>query len=524
MSSNYVSPRVDSSSDDEERILRMKSRRAYDDDRGGRPSADQDGSKLSGMAGAIPASLGAIMTGLGNRAAASLPEFGFQPDQNKRSSSPDPYLPRRHNPQPNQHWQDYLLKSAPESLESPVVDINQYMGTSKPAGNNPDAGSKSKRSNTMAAGSVFCVVHKVVCSCKKDNALMLGVLDFLGKQKSKYSPMQVNGTFYWAVMPQAAVGNNGKPTSHLAGEFAIPNLQEFVSKIPKVVFVVVHSNQCGVEQPHVTEMNRADNVPRLRRFQIWLLHRGLKQRFRKYFKMPLLPTKIEYRPKSVDYGSDSDFPKDRSRERPAGTSDSQWAQEPLSKTDSYSHHDFLRHHRKLTEIAEKGDDNDGIPFRALLRYVKDLQGRLHDFYQSNLEKGLIHPSHLELLYRYDGMVVTSRNSQFPRAYNIHNIIYDDNQIKLSCWCWEFDGYQFSEVSKSFIAPEASWETQTIMRIDNLEVFPFQFANDALQDELRHRGQKFWNLRKRGHVLYSGWTYDSRCLFKASFLTVARTIS
>ncbi len=176
----------------------------------------------------------------------------------------------------------------------------------------------------------------------------------------------------------------------------------------------------------------------------------------------------------------------------------------LSKNDNeietYPHRFFYHHRSQLANYAESAGGLVRDHINALLSYIQASQGQVHDEADGLIAQGKIQRSHLEMLFCPNDIVLAKTAGSLA-AYVLRAWPQGGSTISLDCWAWGFDGNWLHRKS----------ETLTVLRppheqisIRDLEVFPLRFATPEELEQLRTRGQKFWNLRYQSFVTYNGW--------------------
>lgn len=77
------------------------------------------------------------------------------------------------------------------------------------------------------------------------------------------------------------------------------------------------------------------------------------------------------------------------------------------------------------------------------------------------------------------------------------------KLELNAWHWEFDGEFQRRKETLSISIEAGTHKESGIPINSLDIFPLEYASDAIFNQLRRRGKSFWKCRKRALISYRG---------------------
>jgi hypothetical protein len=115
------------------------------------------------------------------------------------------------------------------------------------------------------------------------------------------------------------------------------------------------------------------------------------------------------------------------------------------------------------------------------------------------QAGMVSQKHWQKLFRPGAVVVTYKADQ-PVAYvsaSYPNV--ENNVLHSICWTWAFDG-KFYQDKVTLTVPWPSDADMVI--ITDLDVYPLQYSDTGLEQELRRRGEIFWTCRQRKFVNYT----------------------
>ncbi|KAH7094543.1 AAA family ATPase [Paraphoma chrysanthemicola] len=112
--------------------------------------------------------------------------------------------------------------------------------------------------------------------------------------------------------------------------------------------------------------------------------------------------------------------------------------------------------------------------------------------------GLVNKKHWTKLYRPGAVVATVESGQ-PVAYICEACpVQLDDALQVRCWTWEFDGKFVRKTTDLYIP----WPSDNDnIAIHELQVYPLEYADHGLEDELRARGRIFWQCRSRKFISY-----------------------
>jgi hypothetical protein len=167
----------------------------------------------------------------------------------------------------------------------------------------------------------------------------------------------------------------------------------------------------------------------------------------------------------------------------------------------YFYHSRFPLRQKLTQM----DLERQKVFRLLLDYVEK---SFEDSYQeanSLFSRGLVSIDTIRYLFE-PGMHVVHQMEDDILAFKTAcwleksaNPRTPEEIGPLPCWSWVFDG-SFRKKHCEFRL-EWSGFRREVKPIRNLAVYPLQYADPALEEELFRRGEKFWDCRNRIYVSY-----------------------
>lgn len=182
------------------------------------------------------------------------------------------------------------------------------------------------------------------------------------------------------------------------------------------------------------------------------------------------------------------------------------------ESEFYSHRFFYHHRERLFNYAASSHEAVRGQVLALLSYIELSQGSLYTEVDELIKNGKIKGAHLEMLFCPNDVIFTKDRGN-PIAYVLRSWPVGTSTIFLDCWSWGYDGCDLRRKSASLTIMRPP---QDIVSIQDLEVYPLQYANSGEVDRLRARGLKFWGLRHQSFVTYSGWDTKAENFYASIF--------
>lgn len=172
---------------------------------------------------------------------------------------------------------------------------------------------------------------------------------------------------------------------------------------------------------------------------------------------------------------------------------------------------FFYHHRKfLEEQANDKEDPRKRLLEPLLAFVKETYQAEWDEADALFANGETTHKHITKLYRPGDIVVSRREgkligyevAQWPRSFG------PGGGASVACTNFMFHGYFFkSAYSLGATPPLKDRLTNSAFPINKLDTYPLRFCAPDTKEELIRRGKRFWSVRNRSFVSYSGWDFD-----------------
>jgi len=163
---------------------------------------------------------------------------------------------------------------------------------------------------------------------------------------------------------------------------------------------------------------------------------------------------------------------------------------------------FVYHHRSLLlEHAKNCTPSVRSQILAFLDYVEGNFGARFKQADELFRDGKTDQHTLEYLF-CPGDIVLSYKQETYAAYNLTSWPHRYVDLDLKCWGWTFDGLQFLRKGVTLsIRPD---QIRTTVPIQGLPVYPIKYAPQDLRNDLKRRGERFWNLRFQHYISYTGW--------------------
>jgi hypothetical protein len=162
---------------------------------------------------------------------------------------------------------------------------------------------------------------------------------------------------------------------------------------------------------------------------------------------------------------------------------------------------FVYHHRSLLlEHAKTCKSSVRSQILAFLEYVEGNFGARFKKADELFRHEKTDQRSLEYLF-CPGDIVLSHDQNTITAYNLASWPHPFSNFE--CWGWTFDGLQFVRKS-TFLSFGLASSIRTTIPIQDLSVYPIKYAPQDLLNDLKRRGERFWNLRFQHYISYTGW--------------------
>jgi hypothetical protein len=174
----------------------------------------------------------------------------------------------------------------------------------------------------------------------------------------------------------------------------------------------------------------------------------------------------------------------------------------------------LFHHQE--ELHRTAEAHPNLAYKAavaaLVSFIEQHYRAEYDEAQQMFQKGLVSLLHLDKLFKPNDIVVARKaDKRSIRAGVLTNYYwYQSGFITLRGWCWGNDGVRLVRVpwiSTVWVPPNLDYPDGR--PITDLTVYPLQYAPISEQEQLRKRGNKYWNAKNRYYCDYSGFGVHGR---------------
>ncbi|CAI6339355.1 unnamed protein product [Periconia digitata] len=163
---------------------------------------------------------------------------------------------------------------------------------------------------------------------------------------------------------------------------------------------------------------------------------------------------------------------------------------------------FFHHHGELLTLAQK-DKSHGPVLNTLLSYVVTNYQSDHEDARLMFTNGFVSSFHLGKLFRPGQLVISSDSHTGASRVSIviECIPQPNGSVNIKGWCWNFDGVRLVRAiwSGDIVIP-----SQQPIAINQLIIYPSEYAADGIMDTLATRGERFWAIRDRAYLAYTGW--------------------
>ena len=177
---------------------------------------------------------------------------------------------------------------------------------------------------------------------------------------------------------------------------------------------------------------------------------------------------------------------------------------------------FFFHHRELLRVHALEYPESKQHVNALFKYIDDCYGR--EFAEADIlfTRGLVTQAQILKLFRPNELIISGTYGK-PAAFVLQEWpkLRSDGWVTLSCWSFQTDGSGFARKKSLLSIPPIESETT---KIQNLVAYPLHFATDELQELIRSRGKKQWQLRTATQITYKGWNVKGDQFFVSQSLS------
>lgn len=168
---------------------------------------------------------------------------------------------------------------------------------------------------------------------------------------------------------------------------------------------------------------------------------------------------------------------------------------------------YVYHYRaQLKNLVAERQGDASLHISPLLSYIESHYKEEYDDADAKFAKGVVNPEHLAKLWVPNQVIICSEKGHhmayvlrdWPLRYAFE--MGDKESLLLEYWSWVYDGNELKRDRKEKRVDLGSHDE---VKIDQLSAYPLKYSRRELQNRLRDRGQKFWNLRCKHLVAYSG---------------------
>ena len=177
---------------------------------------------------------------------------------------------------------------------------------------------------------------------------------------------------------------------------------------------------------------------------------------------------------------------------------------------------FIYHHRtQLRELGQRKQGEVSLQISSLLSYVETNYREEYDDADAKFAKGVVSLEHLQKLWVPNQLVITHVKSHavarvigsWPELNN--HMKRARNALSLLVWSWEYDG---NNLHRLYDIENIGLANHDVLAIDQLSIYPIKFASQELQDRIKVRGQRYWNLRHQQLIAYSGLDFNKETTY------------
>ena len=277
----------------------------------------------------------------------------------------------------------------------------------------------------------------------------------------------------------------GWTRAHLSGTMPVVDLQAFMENdTDGIAFVVFRTVKCSEAS---VLMARAGDPLRWTE-AIYTKSKSLKKAMQKI-------ATCYFQPVTEEKSTSSYF--DNLSKKPSGDINSPFARNQIDPADL-----FLFHHRDLLKSYALEYLETKQHINALLEYTDKRFGAEFAEANSLFARGIVDQEHILYLFKPNELIISGTYGK-PAAFVLQEWpkLSSTGWVTLPCWSFQTDGSGFArKLSYLSVLPI---EAKT-MRIQDLAAYPLRFATQELQELIRSRGEKHWDLRTATQITYKGW--------------------
>ena len=184
---------------------------------------------------------------------------------------------------------------------------------------------------------------------------------------------------------------------------------------------------------------------------------------------------------------------------------------------------FLYHHREqIAKLLEHSDEKTRKHGALLCDFLEQTYKEEYSEADEQFKRGVVSRKHLDKLFKPNQILIQQANGK-PRAYVLRDWPEGDvtsgDVLSLTCWSWNFDG---RKLSRDNAGKTIVFDIKESMPITELACFPSTYASHTTLQILNDRGRKYWSLRQKSFVAYSGWDGHHEAQYVSCFRLISCT--
>lgn len=162
---------------------------------------------------------------------------------------------------------------------------------------------------------------------------------------------------------------------------------------------------------------------------------------------------------------------------------------------------FLYHHRHQLVTLSQNDPEAAAHIIPLFDYIDKNYGDEYNSGDELIRGGTMNSFHVRKLFKPNQIILKSVGGRL-KAYVLDSWpTLDSGKLQITGWCFDYDGRKLVRI---VMTQAVEFAFSDDIAIDKLEVYPLEYANPNVVSQLKARGERYWALRRRHLVAYSGW--------------------
>lgn len=301
----------------------------------------------------------------------------------------------------------------------------------------------------------------------------------------------------------------------LNGQEALWDLTAYLYDNPEVIFVVYQNYNC-----QATPSSRS----RPSRFRSKRTDSGLDSRQISPTSESIYMVSDTLRSTLMEVGDCSPFESPFGSRIEARFQSRYEAAEDVRSDEMAAPYLFIYNNRKQLQGLVEQDETPQLS--SLLSYIDKFYKAEYDDADALFATGSVNPTHLTKLWMPNKMFIC-REKGHHIAYVLDKwplrVEFDtgvEDYLELKCWSWAYDGNELRRESETKKVKLGSHEE---IKIDQLTAYPLEYSTKKVQARLIQRGRKFWSLRGKHPISYSGLDFqkDENYVREPNFLPLRR---